>query len=268
MSEVSVKGRGMGQGSRVRKIQPLAACSLPLLVFLILGMGIGDASIEKVREGNRRYQENKYEDAVNKYKEALNINPSSAIAVFNMGVAKYKQGYYASAINDFNAVIARKDASLEAKVYYNLGNAFFKANMVKQAVHSFKESVRINPYDMDARYNLELSLARLKTLEKEKTGFYEGDIPNPLISKSGIETQALSSEDAEAKISEGAVEFQKEETGRVGTGNTKRGWRGFIREMSKKEADEILQTIRDKELRTFREKMRFDTVGVSAGQEW
>ncbi|MBI5893533.1 MAG: tetratricopeptide repeat protein [Deltaproteobacteria bacterium] len=77
--------------------------------FSLLGMGIGDASIEKVREGNRRYQEKKYEDAINKYKEALKINPLSAIAAFNMGVAKYKQGYYASAINDFNAVIAKKD---------------------------------------------------------------------------------------------------------------------------------------------------------------
>ncbi|MBI5682343.1 MAG: tetratricopeptide repeat protein, partial [Deltaproteobacteria bacterium] len=234
----------------------------------LLGMGKGDGSVEKVREGNRHFQEKRYEEAIANYKEAIKINPSASVPFFNIGTAKYRQGYYASAINDFNAVIAKKDSALEAKAHYNLGNAFFKANMVKQSVYSFKEAVRLNPDDIDARYNLEIALARLKTMEKEKSGFYAGDIPNPLISREGMEIEALSSEDAEAKITEGALEFQKEESGKVGTGNAKRGWRGSLKDMSRKEAEEILRTIRDKELNTFKEKVRFATVGVSAAQDW
>lgn len=236
--------------------------------FLLLGMGIGDRSVEKVREGNRYYHEKRYEEAVAYYEEAIKINPSNAVALFNMGTAKYRQGYYASAINDFNTALAKKGNVLDEKTYYNLGNTFFKANMVKQSVYSFKEAVRLNPSDRDARYNLEIALMRLRTLEKEKAGFYAGDIPNPLISREGIEVQALSSEDVEAKITEGAMEFQKEETGKIGSGNAKRGWRGALNEISKKEAGEILQKIREKELNTFKEKIRFATVGISAAQDW
>ena len=268
MSEVFVKDRqrAEGRGQRVKTLCPMfyALCS----AFFLLGMGAGDRSVEKIREGNRLYQEKRYEDAITNYKEAIRINPSASIAFFNMGTAKYSQGYYASAINDFNTVLARKDAALEANTYYNLGNAFFKANMVKPAVHSYKEAVRLNPYDMDARYNLEVALERLKTVEKEKSGFYAGDIPNPLINKGGLETEALSSEEIEAKIDEGAMEFQMEEAGKVGAGNAKRGWRGSLKDMSKKEAEDILRTIRDKELNTFKEKVRFETVGVSAAQDW
>lgn len=63
-----------------------------LLIFLslfLLGMGAGDKSIR--------------------------INPFASIVFFNMGTAKYSQGYYASAINDFNAVLARKVGAGNAK---------------------------------------------------------------------------------------------------------------------------------------------------------
>jgi len=50
-------------------------------------------------------------------------------------------------------------------LYYNLGNAYYKAEQTPQAILAYERALLLNPADRDARFNLEL--ARQKTTDKQ-----------------------------------------------------------------------------------------------------
>lgn len=51
-----------------------------------------------------------------------------------------------------------------AEIYYNLGNAYYKANKVAPAILNYERALLLNPGDGDTRFNLQL--ARQKTVDK------------------------------------------------------------------------------------------------------
>jgi tetratricopeptide (TPR) repeat protein len=47
------------------------------------------------------------------------------------------------------------------KLYYNLGNAYFKSKDLPSAILNYERSLRLNPADKDTRFNLEMCEARI-----------------------------------------------------------------------------------------------------------
>jgi tetratricopeptide (TPR) repeat protein len=75
-----------------------------------------------------------------------------ATARFDAANRFYEQGKYAEAIEAYREMIKGGEAS--AAVYYNLGNAYHKAGRVGEAVASYRLAQRITPRDPDLRANL------------------------------------------------------------------------------------------------------------------
>ena len=79
----------------------------------------------------------------------------------------YSKGNYKEAIKLYEDVIKANGPS--ADVFYNLGNAYYKANEVAPAILNYERALKIDPSDADTRYNLQM--ARQKTIDKiEPTG--------------------------------------------------------------------------------------------------
>ncbi|MDR1335542.1 MAG: tetratricopeptide repeat protein [Tannerella sp.] len=74
----------------------------------------------------------------------------------------YAQEDYAKAIELYESVLKTYGESCE--VYYNLGNACYKAGKTAPAILNYERALLINPGDRDVRFNLEL--ARLRTADK------------------------------------------------------------------------------------------------------
>ena len=72
---------------------------LMLVALLFSAFSVSAQSDEKaIRKGNRYYNSGSYEQAIGKYREALEIRPNNAKAQFNLGDAYYaKQSYAAPA---------------------------------------------------------------------------------------------------------------------------------------------------------------------------
>ena len=51
-----------------------------------------------------------------------------------------------------------------AAVYYNLGNAYYKAGKIAPAILNYERCLLLDPGDSDARFNLQM--ARQKTIDK------------------------------------------------------------------------------------------------------
>ena len=125
-----------------------------------------------VRKGNRQYNKGEYGEAIKRYEEALKAAPESFEATYNLGNALYKAQRFDPAdqtILQATADTLRTDNEL-AETYYNLGNAQFKQKKYKEALESYKQSLRLNPSDMEAKYNYAYTKRLLDDQNKDGGG--------------------------------------------------------------------------------------------------
>ena len=108
-----------------------------------------------IRQGNREYEKNRYSESEILYRKALDKNKQSADAVFNAGDALYKQEKYEDAGKQFMENInLNEDRNKKSAGFYNLGNSFLKSNKLKESIDAYKNCLRLNPQNLEAKYNL------------------------------------------------------------------------------------------------------------------
>ena len=84
--------------------------------------------------------------------EALGNIPSDA---FDAANKLYAQGEFTKAAGAYEALLQNGQAS-EA-IYFNLGNAFFKAGQLGRAIVAYHQAERLRPRDPDLRANLQFA---------------------------------------------------------------------------------------------------------------
>ena len=140
------------------------------VTYLILSCtaGIGLFAQKKVRsairEGNSLYNKEAFLDSEISYRKALETNPSDSIATFNLGNSLFRQQDEEKVKESFNhynttAQNAAKagNKSLAAKAFYNAGDVMMAAQQYDKAIEYFKQSLKNDPSDHEARYNLMLA---------------------------------------------------------------------------------------------------------------
>lgn len=132
-----------------------------LLIFITLLFGIGSASAQKyperslVRKGNRDFAKERYDRSIERYTKALEAAPENFEAAYDLGGALYRTEKYEEAAKTLERIAAdstRTDQE-RAEAFYNLGNAQFKQEKYPEALESYKNSLRMNPADQEAKYN-------------------------------------------------------------------------------------------------------------------
>ncbi len=132
----------------------IAACSLPLAA---------QSDRKYVRKGNQAYEKGDFDSAAEAYRRGVNENPYSYPANFNLGNALYEKGEYESAAQQFEQLQQPgMDARQRAKVYHNLGNSFLQQEKYAESIQAYQETLRNNPADADARYNLVYAMQKLR----------------------------------------------------------------------------------------------------------
>lgn len=143
---------------------------LPALLCLLLGFGttaFAQTHRSLIKEGNEAFENGKFPDAEAEYKKAVQEYPDSKVGQFNLGDAYYKQQRYEEAQQSFATYAAAGEDPVDAsQAFYNLGNTFYQAGKLEESIKAYKQALRLNPSDDDARHNLEL--ARKKKNEEEK----------------------------------------------------------------------------------------------------
>lgn len=111
-----------------------------------------------LRKGNASYQNNNFEKAELNYRKALSLNPKSKAGNYNLGNSLYQQQKFPEAIEAFeNSVDKNDDKLAKARSLHNLGNAQYKANQLENAIKSYESALKLNPNDLDTKYNLALA---------------------------------------------------------------------------------------------------------------
>ena len=79
----------------------------------------------------------------------------SADSLWNAGAAAYSEGQWQAAAEAWGAIEAQGLESPE--LYYNIGNAFFKASDYAHAILYYERALKLDPSYADARFNLEFA---------------------------------------------------------------------------------------------------------------
>lgn len=147
--------------------------SYTIVVVVILLMSIPAKAQERklVRKGNELYAQQKYAEAAKAYQEALKKQPTFTPGAFNLGNALVQQKQYEAARKVMsNAAKTTKDPMLQSGANYNTGNTYMSEQQWQQAVDAYKQALRKNPRDVDAKYNLSYALAKLKKDQQQGGG--------------------------------------------------------------------------------------------------
>ena len=123
---------------------------------------------EDLREGNKLYNQLKFDEAEISYKKALSKNPNYPKASYNLGNAIYQQNRNKEAIAQFELVEKTiKDKQSKAETYHNMGNSFMNEKQYDKAVDAYKNSLRNNSKDDETRYNLALAQEMLEQQQQQ-----------------------------------------------------------------------------------------------------
>lgn len=97
-------------------------------------------------------EDNRMEDAIQHYLEALRINPSHLRTRINLGAAMMKQGRVMDAISQYREVLQSMPQSVGA--HYNMGIALVTLSRFDEAIYHYSEALKFNPDDADIHNNL------------------------------------------------------------------------------------------------------------------
>ena len=137
-------------------------------IFIMLICLTTNAQTDKglIRHGNAEFKNGNFSEAEVNYRKSLDKEYSPK-AQFNLGDALYEQKNYEDAQKNFSEVAERNvSKEIESDAYYNLGNTYMAQEKYAEAFDSYKKSLKSNPKNDDARYNLEY--ARWKMIQQQQ----------------------------------------------------------------------------------------------------
>src|SRR4030067_3096290 len=79
----------------------------------------------------------------------------NSLGLFQKANRFYDSGNFNSAIQSYHQLLDK--GIKEATVYYNLGNAYFKARQLGKAILYYRKALKLAPRDKDIKTNLNFS---------------------------------------------------------------------------------------------------------------
>lgn len=141
------------------------------LLALACGVCMAQTDRKEVRAGNRQYQKGNWQNAEIEYRKAQAKDSTSFAAGYNLAGALYREGNFDEAAKALDRLKEIAPASGRAADYfYNQGNVAVQKKDWKAAVEAYKQSILLNPEDLEAKENYAYAKQMLKDEEQQGGG--------------------------------------------------------------------------------------------------
>lgn len=220
-----------------------------------------------IREGNELFKEKRYAEAEAAFKKALQENGNSPIAKFNLATTYLKQvnlndttqnGLLSETQQLLKETASIADPKLASKAYYDLGNIFYNQKNYAQSIAMYKDALRRNPNDDQARQNLRLAQKQLQNQQNQQQN---------QDNKQDNKDQQKQNQDQNKEKNKNGQDQQKPDNQQQ-----KQPQQPPKNGMSKENAEQILQTMQNEEKNTQdkvnKAKMQQMKGGRRTGKQW
>lgn len=149
-----------------------------MLICLVLQTAFADSAQVSTSQGNRLYGQDKFDEAIEQYDQALIDSPQASEPKFNKANSYYRLDDLEQATNLYRSVAAEsKDMKLVTRAKYNLGNCWFQqgskqrdSNLQKAvedmetAIGHWRGVLDIDPENQKAAKNIEVARLTIKDI--------------------------------------------------------------------------------------------------------
>ena len=124
---------------------------------------------QDVRRGNRDFRKENYREAEIDYRKALVKDSLSLAANYNLANALYREGDMANAAKALEQIKEVAPSSASASdYYYNVGDVAIAQQNWQGAVDAFRQSLILNPDDLDAKENYIYAKKKLEEQQNQQ----------------------------------------------------------------------------------------------------
>ncbi|KAF5040630.1 Tetratricopeptide repeat protein [anaerobic digester metagenome] len=129
----------------------------------------GQNSLHNVVEGNKAYRNQEFDKASSLYRKSLEQKTQYDFqARYNLANSLYRGGDYQGARETYAGLLNDSlDNRTLSRLYHNIGNTYMQEKNYEQSAIAYKNALRYNPSDEDARYNLSYALQMLKKQQQQ-----------------------------------------------------------------------------------------------------
>ena len=220
------------------------AASILVCIFTVsMPFGLaGQRGRAELNEGNRLYEEGRFDEAHESYLEALRDAPDSPLARFNDGNALYQTEEYQRALEAYRQAIEADEPSLASPAWYNLGNALYRQGQFQESLDAFKQALRIDPEEGDYKHNLERALEQLEEQEQDQqSGDGNGQDQNRPDQTSDQDQRQEEQDQESGNQDQGQPPQSDQQDESGGGGQPQQG----LGEMNQEEAERLLQAVQE-----------------------
>jgi len=160
-----------------------------------------------IQTGNNFYRQQQYDKAESEYQKALQNSPNNKIAKFNLANALIKEDKKVDAdklLAELN--VNENKTEIRPKATYNQGVLLTQQKKLEESIEAYKQTLRLDPNDKEARENLQKALLELKKKnppqKQEKKKEEQKQQPKPKISPREAEQQLKLLEQKEKQVQE------------------------------------------------------------------
>jgi len=130
---------------------------------------IAQKADETIQQGNELYKQKQWDQAENKYNDALKSDPTNTTAKYNLANTTYRRGKQDESVKMFDELgnLGTKPED-KSRAYYNKGAVLSSQKKLEESIDAYKNALRQNPNDKEARENLQKALLELKKKQPPK----------------------------------------------------------------------------------------------------
>lgn len=205
--------------------------------------------------GNSRFKMGNYSSAEKLYLKALDQKKDVMELNFNYACALYKREQFDFALKYFHKAFDRADYNIRGKLFFNVGNTYYKLGQMKKASDMYKEALKLNPKDEGARHNLAFCILKQKEKATEEERLTYEETPSAETDEGSFINSISEKEDQ--ILAKKAEQYRLEITAK--TGGAPQHLTGFAdkyKSMSGQEVEKLLNKVAKDDLDILREYWR------------
>ncbi len=144
------------------------------LIAMVVLQLFGPSVNKKNKEGAELYEEGKLDEALVAYTQAQEESPDASEIQYNIANVHYRKEEMDKALDGYRTARSGSD-EVQRRSHFNTGNVLYKGETFPDAVAAYKEALKIDDQDIEARQNLELALRKKEERQRQQEQEGGGD---------------------------------------------------------------------------------------------